>query len=481
MTIAATLQARMLQTLLQALQTSAQPLRAGDQVEARLLALSPPDAPPAPEGHVAARVLLAGAPALLFIRADAARPAALEPGARLTLRAETAASEDAPATMRLVRLTPPAAEMASAMRQGAPAREPAPAEAEVTLQTLRAAAGPIVGATLARQRALGAVVADALALVRQGAAGPANAQGPANAPGAASGSVPQPVAAAAAKLLGHALDGDEPLTPERLQRAVAQSGLFHEARQGQENASPDDLKGALLALRTALREALAGQPTPPAREAGAGEPQRPAASSGPTPQAQSAPPQPAALPPPPLREAGPQLQAFHEPPVDLPAPALLAKALESTQGALDRIALGQYASLPAPSDMAQPGLIQRWAVELPLLLEGRASALPLEIEEEEPREGPAQSRAAGKLWRVRFALDGEELGPVHAVVTMQGKAVGVTVWAARPETSRLFRAFAPELEGALRDGAFERAEVEVLAGRPQARPAAPGRFLDRVS
>jgi hypothetical protein len=293
--------------------------------------------------------------------------------------------------------------------------------------------------------------------------------------------VPQPVAAAAAKLLGHALAGDEPLTPERLQRAVAQSGLFHEARQGQENAAPDDLKGALLMLRTALREALAGQPTPPAREAGAGEPPRPAASSGPTPQAQSAPPQPAALPPPPLREAGPQLQAFHEPPVDLPAPALLAKTLESTQGALDRIALGQYASLPAPSDMAQPGLIQRWAVELPLLLEGRAGALPLEIEEEEPREGPAQSRAAGKLWRVRFALDGEELGPVHAVVTMQGKAVGVTVWAARPETSRLFRAFAPDLEGALRDGAFERAEVEVLAGRPQARPAAPGRFLDRVS
>ncbi len=121
----------------------------------------------------------------------------------------------------------------------------------------------------------------------------------------------------------------------------------------------------------------------------------------------------------------------------------------------------------------------RWFVELPLAPGAGAAVLPLEIEED--RGGGGAGEAKARLWRVRFALDLEPMGLIHALVTMQAKSVSVAVWAEREATSRLVRDFAPDLEAALKEAEFDEAAIDVLSGRPSAPPAMPGRYLDRAS
>jgi hypothetical protein len=157
----------------------------------------------------------------------------------------------------------------------------------------------------------------------------------------------------------------------------------------------------------------------------------------------------------------------------------VAKTLERTEAALDRLTLGQFASLPAGSEATQSAPINRWFIELPMALDGRTAVLPLEIEED--HGGPASGGVEAKLWRVRFALDAEPIGPVHAMVTMQGRVIGVRVWAERDATSRLVRDHAHDLKAALLDADFERADVEVHAGQPMRRAARAGHYLDRRS
>ncbi len=164
-----------------------------------------------------------------------------------------------------------------------------------------------------------------------------------------------------------------------------------------------------------------------------------------------------------------------------PAPQIVAKLLAQTEAALDRVALSQYASLPSPTD--GPGQsVQRWFAELPLAIDGRTAVLPLEIERDKGgNAGGASGEPPRKQWRVRFALDLEPLGLIHALVTMSRHAVQVAVWAEREETSRLAREFAPELQAALTRESFETAEIDVLTGRPRPRAAAAGHYLDRRS
>jgi hypothetical protein len=82
---------------------------------------------------------------------------------------------------------------------------------------------------------------------------------------------------------------------------------------------------------------------------------------------------------------------------------------------------------------------------------------------------------------VRFALDVEPIGPLQGVVTLQGRKVGVTLWAEREETSRMLRGAAPELESALVEARFEQGTVDIHTGQPRVMQATAGQFLDRMS
>lgn len=467
--IAAAIQSQMLQSLLQALQSADQPLKAGTAIEAKFVGWSEASAAATVPGKPAlaeALIQIAGRPTAMLIEATPERRAQMQAGATLTLQVEAAASEGQPARMRLLTIQSPTnsvagrgAQMSAEADSAEVALAPRPGAA---VETVRAAAGPLIGAALGRQNGLGALFADLEVLTR------------------APTPLPASVLSAASRALDMRTDaarlGDQ---PDVLKAAVAASGLLHEASlaEGAPADAAANLKGALIALRQALRDALG--------------------SAAETPKAW--PPQPdgkpearmsraavdlsvAARPAAPTRDGLPAPQGVSQPSIDAvkdSAATMLAKVLERTEGALDRINLSQFASLPAHSD-AQLGVpTHRWFAELPLALDGRTAVLPLEIEED--HAGGAGSGPQAKLWRIRFALDVEPMGPLHAMVTLQGRDIGVIVWAERDATSKLVRDHAPDLKAALLDGDFNNPQIEVLAGQPMRRAAHAGHYLDRRS
>ena len=105
--------------------------------------------------------------------------------------------------------------------------------------------------------------------------------------------------------------------------------------------------------------------------------------------------------------------------------------------------------------------------------------LPLEIERDPPQPGTTTPEAP--IWRVRFGLDAEPLGALQGLVTLQGRAISVSFWAEREETSHLLRQAGPGLEASLIQARIESAALEIHTGQPRPAKAASGQFLDRRS
>ncbi len=452
---AAAIQSQMLQTLLEALQPIAAPPKVGEKVEARFLGWA------ATATGDEARVQMGSGAVTLRITADATRRSALQPGSILTLEVERPEHGAEPARMRLVGIAPAAGErqtpvegpgplgrtfappgpIASPTASPAAAREPISPETAARL-ALRAAAGPVIGGALARQNGLAPLFANLEALER------------------APILLPSALTNAASAVLKARLPvvGDGLIVPEVLQQAVADSGIFHEARLGHGDPAEAafDLKSTLLILRQVLRSMVPDGAGPSAAAHG--------------------------RVPPPSRDGVPVAQPQAAPTIDAvtqPVSAILETVLKDTEAALDRLSISQFASLPSPVELQTAQLHNRWFIELPMALQGRTVMLPLEIEED--GSGAPADAAQGRLWRIRFALDIEPMGPVHAMVTMQGKLIGVFVWAEREATSQLVRSFSPDLEAALLGSDFERADIEVMTGQPQRRAPMAGQYLDRRS
>lgn len=335
---------------------------------------------------------------------------------------------------------------------------PAPSQAA----SPRAQAGPLLGPALAGQDSLAPLLANMRALSA----------------GDVALALPRPVLTLIERVLAQALPIDRrPVTAPALKAAVQGSGLFLEARQAQGRPPPPqgDLKANLQTLRDSLAP-LVQALSPP-------ETALPAKTGKPLP-ADLLPVhtgEPPAKPPPPRRD-GPLIP----PPLveaslgggDTPL-NVVRTLLEQTESALDRITLSQYASLPAEGPRAEAAQPQRWLTELPVALHQGTTMLPLQIEREPPRRDT--DAAAGPLWRVRFALDVEPLGPLQGVVTLQGRSVGITLWAEREDTSRVLRGAAPGLEAALVEARFENRTIDIHTGQPRIAQPTAGQFLDRLS
>ncbi len=505
--LAALIKSQNLATLL-ATMTGNGGLAAGKTVEAKLVALDP-------DGNATA--LVNGVKVALVLAGPEARQAALQPGASLTLKLTAPAEPGAPLQATLVGIRPPSTNgapaptatgqpavgttpqaAASAMAPAAAASTPPPTAATalpaaialqagravptpgtpVAPQTApvspRAIAGPLLGAALGRQDSLAPLFANLGSLAQ----------------GTVALTLPKPLMALVDQILAQRLPAAEtrPVTPEALKAAVARSGVFLEARQaaGEAPTPQSDLKAALQSLRDLLKPAV--DSTPAARLPLPGEP-----ANQPSQQAKPATPHaaygqdadtsaPNKLRPAPPRDGLLTPQPATEPSLNSAArPGTIAQTLfGQAEAALDRIALAQYASLPqeaARLDQQPPAA--RWLTEIPLALPNGTAVLPLEIERDPPQAGSATPDAP--LWRVRFALDVEPLGALQGVVTLQGRAIGVSFWAEREDTSRLLRQATPDLETSLLRSRFDSAEFEVFTGHPQQAKAAAGQFLDRRS
>ena len=292
--------------------------------------------------------------------------------------------------------------------------------------------------------------------------------------------LPAPLKAAAARMLASQPSLGAAPTGDELRTAFGRSGLFLEARIAAALSPADgrpvsaraadqalaaqlaagvDAKAALLVLREALRTWLAAEGRAPPEPRHALTPERP-----PTPPHREGPiggqpPAPPSLPP----EASP--------------PAIAQRLLQAAGAALAREELLQIASLRE----AQPGSPAegaRWMFEIPLTTPHGPAVAQFEIARD--GGGGASDAEPQPVWRARFAVDFEPLGPVHVHLSLKPGRTAVTLWAEREATATILRDKGGALGQALR-AADMIAEIAVYSGAPKVEPAPAGSFVDQAS
>lgn len=158
-----------------------------------------------------------------------------------------------------------------------------------------------------------------------------------------------------------------------------------------------------------------------------------------------------------------------------PPQELREALLSATEGALDRLKLAQYASLPreAPVQQAvqqpasQQAPPQAWVLDLPMLAGREAALAQMRITRD--GRGPT-AEAEGPAWSIDVAVDTSETGPIHARVRLGAGRLGVTLWAERTDTADRLRQDMPALRRTLDDAAFSVDDVAILTGAPSAPP-----------
>jgi hypothetical protein len=164
---------------------------------------------------------------------------------------------------------------------------------------------------------------------------------------------------------------------------------------------------------------------------------------------------------------------------DTPVHEIAERLLTETDGAIARTTLLQAASLPdQPTQRADPAA-QRWTFEIPFATPQGTSVAQFEVSRD---SRPAAPDAPASVWRARFSLDVEPMGPVHAMVAIAGERASVTLWAERISTVTRLNEHASLLGDALRAAELEPADFQFRVGAPPAaKQAAPGRFMDRAT
>jgi hypothetical protein len=267
--------------------------------------------------------------------------------------------------------------------------------------------------------------------------------------------LPQPVQAAMARVLGFQLPIDPAPSSADLRRATAQSGLFLETTLAtQETAPDDDLKAALLTLGQALETWRGGSAAPPGATPSTPAP-APPYSGGPT-------------------QGQPALAPGLAP--DAPAEAVADRLIKQTGAAISRQVLMQAASAAkgaaSPND---PGAAQ-WLFEIPLATPQGASIAQFEID----RDGAAVGRDEDeRVWRARFSLDVDPMGPVHAKITLSGRVARVAIWAENDDTLARLSQQKDDLSNALLGEDLD-GQVAILPGAPTTAAPAAGQFMDKA-
>lgn len=355
-------------------------------------------------------------------RLEAPLPGNLQTGASLRFQVQRSGSE-----IRLIVLTPPqAAPLHSALPSASPALN------------LAGALQSAVGA----QNSMAPLLANLTAVM------------------AGSGiQLPAGVHSSIEQLIGFHLPTDGSLSGEQLRAAIQNSGVFYEAKLASgmaPNGVGTDMKGVLLVLQAGLRAWLG---TGPQGRLGGERPPPPVKGGGPSRAGN------AALPP----------DLGHLPVKDL-GQLLLAQA----GATLSRLRLAQLASLPDRADSenvrAEKGT-QQWTFELPFAAGGKSLAVQFKLFREAARKGDG----VPEIWRLRFSLEPETLGPVHGSVTWQNGQVAATLWAEREDGVRVLRKDLAGLRDAMAGTAITISELQVLSGRPRDNLPSAGIVVDKMT
>jgi len=158
---------------------------------------------------------------------------------------------------------------------------------------------------------------------------------------------------------------------------------------------------------------------------------------------------------------------------------IAAQLLDQTEAALSRHVLLQAASLPDHGDNGQRSESQgpHWAFEIPLQTPQGTSIAQFEV----ARDGRAETPDQQTVWRARFSVNVEPMGPVHAQLALLGDRAAVTLWVERDASMARLRDSADVLAKALREAELEPGDIRFRSGAPAMPKPAVGRFLDRAS
>jgi hypothetical protein len=153
--------------------------------------------------------------------------------------------------------------------------------------------------------------------------------------------------------------------------------------------------------------------------------------------------------------------------------------LNHTEAALAHLKLLQIASLPDSPQGNPPHQEQgpRLMFEIPFSTPHGSAIAQFEIR----RDGRgATAEQSGPVWRARFSLDIEPMGPVHAQIVLMGGRAWVTLWAEREASVQILRQNEKLLSQALKESDVI-PEVAFCLGAPHRRVTPAGQFLDRAS
>lgn len=193
-------------------------------------------------------------------------------------------------------------------------------------------------------------------------------------------------------------------------------------------------------------------------------------------------------PPPPFADgpmAGQRPAPSQLPPQAAPE-EIVRHLLKGASAALARQDLMQIASLREVHHDTETGEARpqpaRLNLDVPFVTPQGVAVAQFEITRD--GGGGAGSSTVGPLertYRVRFSIDVEPLGPVHALVTLVGSRARVSLWAERAETITRLRAGEESLGAALRQAELT-PEIAVHSGPPPVKDSrALGHFVDQAS
>ena len=158
----------------------------------------------------------------------------------------------------------------------------------------------------------------------------------------------------------------------------------------------------------------------------------------------------------------------------------LNRLMRDTDAALSRIRMSQMVSRGLGGDeQAHHGRAMDLTMDLPIAVNGQTAIVQMQVGRDP--EGTQEEDENGPGWRLRFALDLTETGPMEAAVSLRGGGTYVSLWVDRGETLERLKADKDTLEASFAHAGIDLKELRFLRGLPQRTEARFGAVVDRQS
>ena len=164
-----------------------------------------------------------------------------------------------------------------------------------------------------------------------------------------------------------------------------------------------------------------------------------------------------------------------------PGAAFIARTLSArTEAALTQVKVleitAQLQRAEQSTANAQVAPEPRWTFDLPLQTPFGQAQARFEVSRDSFR---TRKGAQAVVWRARFSMDVEPLGPIHAQIALLGKHAWIGLWAERAESMSLLEQQQITLQNRFSEDNVE-AEVICCLGSPPAHAAGTGTMWDNA-